>query len=88
MRDLPIYPKFYYCRGKVSDRDWIMVRMRAIPSSKQQEVADHYEKLYLSGKQGRKAANTYLQGVATEYRSERNAKQKAQVSSLQRVLKR
>ncbi len=63
-----IYPKFYYQRGKDSDRKWILIRMKHIPQNKQVEVSQAYEKLYLSGANGRKAANTYLQGIAKEYR--------------------
>jgi len=63
-----IYPKYYYQRGKESDRDWILVRMRVIPESMKQEVADKYEKLYRTEKDGRKKANTYLHNIAKEYR--------------------
>lgn len=62
---------YYYQRREESDRDWILVRMRAIPDYKKQEVADRYEKLYLTEKNGRRAANTYLQNIASEYRAER-----------------
>lgn len=66
MDDLPIYPKFWHQRGKDSDRDWILVRMRAIPAVEQQKVADEYERLLFDG--GRKAANTYLHQTAVKYR--------------------
>lgn len=64
-----IYPRFYqYKKGK-SDRDWIFSRMAVIPKEKQQEVADEYERIYLSGdRQSRNRANTWLNGVAMEYR--------------------
>jgi hypothetical protein len=63
-----LYPKFYYQRGRVSDRDWVLGRMSIIPEDKKQSVCDEYEKLFLSGKGGRKLANTYLNGIAKEYR--------------------
>lgn len=63
-----IYPKFYYQRGKESDRDWILSRMSYIPESQKEMVSEKYEELFLSGRGGRKEANTYLQGVATEFR--------------------
>lgn len=66
-----ILPKFYYYRRGVSDRNFIEVRMAHIPPSKQKEVADRYEQLYLKNKLGRKAANEYLHGVASEYRNKR-----------------
>lgn len=67
-KDNPIYPKYYYSRGGVNDFDWIMIRLAHIPEELKQEVCDKYEKLFLSSKDGRKQANTYLQGIAKEYR--------------------
>lgn len=67
--DTPIMPEFWYCRAGISDRDWVTVRMMNIPEGKQQEVADHYDNLFLSERGNvRKKANEYLQGVALEYR--------------------
>ena len=66
-----ITPRFYFQRGQKSDRDWIERCMGAIPESRQQEVADEYEKLYerqRSRHVGRKSANTYLLNVAQECR--------------------
>lgn len=45
--------------------------MAVIPTEKQAEVAEEYDRRYMIGKQsqnGRKAANSYLQAVAAEYR--------------------
>jgi len=71
-----IYPIRYYYRGGVSDKDFILARMAHIPSSKQQEVSDHYDKLYMQNgginvKNGRKEANTYLHNEARKYQAER-----------------
>lgn len=63
-----VYPKFYYCRGKKSDRDWILSRMSVVPKDKQKEVAEQYESLYMcADNQSRKRANTWLDGIAREY---------------------
>ena len=66
-------PLFYFSRLRESDRSAIEVRMRAIPENKRSEVAKEYTRLYLSGetKTGRKLANKYLQGIATEYKNRR-----------------
>ena len=71
-----IYPIRYYYRGGVSDKDFILARMAHIPPSKQQEVSDHYDKLYMQNgginvKNGRKEANTYLHNEARKYQAER-----------------
>lgn len=63
-----IYPKFYFCRNGKSDLDWITRKLAFIPCGKLQEVCEQYEKLYLSRKNGRKDANEYLNGIATEFR--------------------
>ena len=71
MQDPPIYPKFYFCMGKVSDKVWIFSRMNDIPQDRRQEVATEYENLYLAERSpwvARKKANTFLNGVAHEYR--------------------
>lgn len=79
MDTLPIYPKFYYCRGKVSDLKWILTRMSCIPENKRAEVALEYQTIYLSKKNGRKDANEYLNGLAKEYRDRANGKQQKKV---------
>lgn len=66
------YPKWYYHRGGVSDKNFIMVRMRHIPPELQQEVSGRYESLYLKNghidvKEGRKLANEYLHKTARAY---------------------
>lgn len=71
-----IYPIRYYYRGGVSDKDFILTRMAHIPPDKQQEVSDHYDKLYMQNgsvnvTQGRKEANTYLHNEARKYQTER-----------------
>lgn len=46
--------------------------MSDIPKDKKHEVSKKYEKLYLAGKTsalGRKNANTWLNGIAKEYKS-------------------
>lgn len=66
------YPLFYFSRRDVSDRDWIFQRMAVIPKSKQLEVAEEYERLFLRNKpNGRKPANTYLHEIASYYRDKR-----------------
>ena len=77
-----ITPKFYFQRGKKSDRDWIERCMSSIPENRQQEVADKYEKLYevqRSRHVGRKSANTYLLNVAQECRQDKYGKQKKEM---------
>lgn len=63
-----VYPIFYYQRcgpDGASDRDWILTRMFYLPEELREEVSDHYEQLYL--REGRKAANTYLQKIAKPF---------------------
>jgi len=65
-----IYPRFYRYRRGQSDRDWIFSRMAVIPKNKQKEIADEYERIYLSGdRQARNRANTWLNGIAKEYKN-------------------
>lgn len=68
--DKPIMPLFYHGRLKGnSDKHWIMGRMSFIPEDKQQEIAEEYSRIYQSEKvMARKKANTWLDGVAREYR--------------------
>lgn len=64
-----IYPKHYFYRNGKSDADWILSRMAVIPAGKQAEVSEEYERLYMgSDNQSRKRANTWLDGLAREYR--------------------
>ena len=68
---LLIMPRFYYCKRGKSDREDIAKKMQEIPPEHRQEVADQYEKLFLSTKRAggdRRGANRYLAGVAEEYR--------------------
>lgn len=65
-------PRFYHYKKIGSDRDWIESRMIEIPESQREVIADEYERQYNSdGGRNRKAANTYLNAVALEYRQER-----------------
>lgn len=71
-----IYPIRYYYRGGVSDKKFILARMAHIPEDKQQEVSDHYDKLYMQDgsirvAKGRKEANIYLHNEARKYQAER-----------------
>lgn len=64
-------PRMYFYSKLGSDRDWIKARMYFIPEDKKHEVSKEYEKRFLSGKTktlGRKNANTWLNGLAKEYR--------------------
>lgn len=60
------YPKFYYYKQRVSDRDWIIQRIWVIKEEDRQAVSDEYEKLFLT--QGRRAANEYLHSEARKSR--------------------
>ena len=72
-----IMPRFYYYRNGKSHRNWIESRMIEIPESKRQEVADEYERRYMTRSGGNaKSANTYIQHVALEYRQARYGEQK------------
>lgn len=66
-----LYPRFYYQRGKVSDRDWVFHRLVNIPEPMRAEVVTEYERLFMTANhQGRKSANTYLNGIYTECRQD------------------
>lgn len=70
-----IMPRFYYQRGKKSDRDWIEDKLLHIPVAERQEVADEYERKYMSktpGNRGR--ANTWLFSVAKKHWEAKNGK--------------
>jgi len=60
-------PIYYYSRWG-SDREWIERRMAVIPPDQQQDVANEYWRIYMRKDGGRKAANTYLQGIAAGHR--------------------
>ncbi|NRA81186.1 MAG: hypothetical protein HRU18_23550 [Pseudoalteromonas sp.] len=67
-----IMPLFYYYKNPtLSDRKWIAQRMKEVPEKLQQEVSNNYDNNYLKPKNGRDTANKYLNGVATEFRIER-----------------
>lgn len=74
--------------------------MAHIPPNKQQEVSDHYDRLYMQNggvnvTKGRKEANTYLHNEARKYQAERTPdaynrhleKMKGMVKSKQPVVK-
>jgi len=64
-----IYPKFYYCKRGDSDIAWIMRMMSHVPEEKKLEVSSDYEWLFLRDNHcGRKAANTYLHGIAKGFK--------------------
>ena len=69
-----IRPILYYCYDKNnSDQDWIIQRMKVIPEKLRREVSNEYERLVKpnDGYSGRRAANEYLDGIASQYRVER-----------------
>jgi hypothetical protein len=63
----------YFSRQGVSDINWILKKMRAIPEDRRREVTNHYEQLlkFNDGCSGRREANEYLDAVASEYRPAR-----------------
>jgi hypothetical protein len=72
-----ITPKFYFCRGGASDRKDIEKCMVHIPSDKQQQVSDEYERRYLMNghvnvSEAREEANKWLGDVACKYKDERS----------------
>lgn len=70
-----IMPRFYYQRGKTSDRDWIEDKLLHIPVAERQEVADEYERKYMSKTDGsRGRANTWLFSVAKKHWEKKNGK--------------
>jgi len=71
-----IYPIRYYYRGGVSDKQFILDCMSSVPPTKQKEVSDKYDLLYMQDGgvnvvKGRKEANEYLKAVANHFRGER-----------------
>jgi len=71
MIEFPVRPLLYHCRRGQNDCAWIIQRMWQIPEGKRQEVANNYENLFLTAKNGRKEANEYLNEFACRYRVER-----------------
>jgi len=70
-----ITPRFYYQRGKTSDRDWIESKMEHIPETEQGRVAGEYERIYMSEKGGsRGRANTWLYNEARKFWKAKNGK--------------
>ena len=71
-----IYPIRYYYRGGVSDKQFILDCMASVPPTKQKEVSDKYDLLYMQDGgvnvvKGRKEANEYLKAAANHFRGER-----------------
>jgi len=64
VREYPIL--YYYKRLSESDRGFILKRMVVVPEEHKNSVSLKYESLYL--KNGRKAANEYLHGIAKGFR--------------------
>lgn len=62
------YPRFYWYGGRRgSDRARIMFCMRVIPDDRKREVAEEYERLFLSDRvKGRELANDYLSDLWAE----------------------
>ncbi len=84
---IPIMPeRYHYCDDEDSDRNWIMFRMGAIPKNEQANVAHEYTRLYLSGKDGRKTANTYLSKTVKKYVGDLNGEQKEALQRMQNLL--
>jgi len=62
-------PEFWHSGRHESDREKITGWMKFIPADKQQAAADEYQRIFMTEpKQPRGKANTYLHGVAKEYR--------------------
>lgn len=67
---MPLF--YYYHDDSSSDRNWIESRMRLIPDSKKQAVADRYDIILRKTKKfDRKRANTFLNKVAKMYNKKR-----------------
>ena len=70
-----IMPRFYYQRGKTSDRDWIEDKMGHIPAAERQEAADEYERKYMVRRGGdRRGANEWLYDLAKKHWEAKNGK--------------
>lgn len=64
---------YYYYDKDDSDQDRIIECIKVIPEKLRREVSDEYEKLVKpnDGYSGRRVANEYLDGIASQYRVER-----------------
>ena len=62
-----------------------MFRMGAIPKDEQASVAQQYTKLFLSGNDGRREANTYLSKTVKKYVGGLNAEQKETLQRMQNL---
>lgn len=66
------YPKFYFHRGGVSDKRFVMQRMAVIPADPpiiRHEISREYEARFVDGTGNRrKEANEWLNQVALNYR--------------------
>ncbi len=67
-----IMPRFYYQRGKTSDRDWVEDKMLHIPAAERQEVADEYERKYM--RESRVIANDWVFKLAKKHLEAKNGK--------------
>ena len=67
-----IMPRFYYQRGKTSDRDWVEDKMGHIPAAERQEAADEYERKYM--RESRVIANDWVFGLAKKHWEAKNGK--------------
>jgi len=70
-----VMPKFWFQVGKISDRDGVAARMKAIPKEFQQEVANKYDCIFLQENthKGRLEANKFLHETAMKYLEKKNA---------------
>ncbi len=62
MADSNNFPLWYHYKQGKSDRKWIASRIRLIPVQNRYEVSREYERIF--NRQGRDAANTYLNDIA------------------------
>jgi hypothetical protein len=72
------YPIIYFCRGGVSDKDWIIKMMGFIPEDKRVEISNEYMTIFCGAPDSpvrRKEANIYLHSQAKKYREMNNGKQ-------------
>lgn len=67
-----IMPRFYYQRGKTSDRDWVEDKMGHIPAAERQEAADEYERKYM--RESRVIANDWVFELAKKHWEAKNGK--------------
>ncbi|WP_372941735.1 hypothetical protein [Shewanella sp.] len=68
-RDYPLFWSREKNADGKTDIEWILKKMRFIPKSMRHEVSEEYVRLFFSDKaNGRKLANTYLHGIASQFR--------------------